>query len=877
MNSSEKRTRDSLKLMQDRVADMAGRAQAAPNDAVLRQAPAFSQLERRLNDLSQRVEVSEKAPVQSPAPELLRNELRELAKRIDTVRETAESLATRAQTQAVQTSQQELRAIEQRILGLLSETQQTFAKGTVTDAEMQRVRADVDALNKRIDQTRQNPAAERDVQTLKSAVEQLSTRVAQGPDLRPLAEMDRRIAELAQRIHEQEATPAPAFGELNQRISELDQKLDYAIQTMSAQADQALSEQLTAVGERMDRAEQQLTHLSTIERAISQLYDGLEQTRNNAQQVAEDAATQAAQRMLAQMPAQAASVPQDLSALEDGLQTVRENAQASDQRNQDTLMALHETLEHIVTKLSELETVAIGQRIAVAAGAPHIATHTGSHFAEPVQAAPVAPPPAPPAMQQDTRRDSVVFTSDSIPASAFDFPELKTEPALKAEPAVAAPYVEQAEPKLAPAEPVLAAPSSPTDQGTDDFIAAARRAAQAAQGGGAKIGIPGIGARAKKKESGSLLGKLLGRGSGEAKKAPRTVADELARTRPMPGISDAPAAQTSAFRKPLLLVGVALIGLALALSYSKISSVLKSTMPSKVSALVEPFFQDGTLPAATKSDAVVQGTSVAAQAVSVEAPPETASLSPVVATADELLTGSVAPATEQLESIVAGTATAALPLPPESIGSSQLRSDAAAGNPQAQFIIASRFMDGDRVTRDFEQAAVWYEKAAASGLAPAQYRMATLFERGRGVTRDLAKALEWYEKAAALGNVRSMHNAAVIAAGTDLGKADYAKALKWFSLAANHGLKDSQYNLAVLFERGLAGKPDKTEALFWYLAAARQNDEQAQKRADALGKAMPADAVAEVKSKIKDWTPEKAPDAANTVQVTETAWQDTAG
>ncbi len=881
LEASEKRTRENFKLMQERMSDMAGRAQAAPNDAVLRQAPAFSQLEKRLADLSQRVDVSERAPAPQPqVSELLRNELKELAKRIDTVRETAESLASRAQTQAVQTSQQELRAIEQRILGLLSETQQTFAKGTITDAEMQKVRADVDALNKRIDQTRQNPAADREVQTLRSAVEQLSTRVAQGPDMRPIADMDRRIAELAQRINEQQAAPLPAFGELDQRINELDQKLDYALQAMSTQADNALSEQLAAVGERMDRAEQQLSHLSTIERAISQLYDGLEQTRNNAQQVAEDAATQAAQRVMSQMPAQVAAVPQDLSALEEELQTVRESAQASDHRNQETLMALHETLEHIVSKLSELETAAIGKRIATAAGAAQVETYVAPNYVE-------APQVAPPHVQSHVpQRDTAVYTTDSIPASAYDFTELHPEPAARAEPVVAeAAPIPAAEPTLK-SEPQFTAPepgqdvnnlaSETVEQGPDDFIAAARRAAQAAQGG-TKIGNPGIAARIKKKESGSLLGRILGRGTSDTKKSPRTVADELARTRTIPGIADAPAEPTSAFRKPLLLVGVALISLALALSYNRISGILRTSLPGKVSTLVEPFLPDSAPNVvADKGDAAVAGTSVAAQAVNVDAPPETVSASAVTA-ADEILTGSVTPAGEQLELIVSGANKSDTPLPPDGIGSDQLRADAAAGNPQAQFIIASRYMDGERISRDFEQAASWYEKAAASGLAPAQYRMATLFERGRGVTRDLGKALEWYEKAAALGNVRSMHNAAVIAAGTDLGKPDYAKALKWFSLAANHGLKDLQFNLAVLHERGLAGKPDMAEALFWYLAAARQNDEQAQKRADALVKAVSDDTVAAVKAKLKDWVPEKAPDAANTVQVTEARWQDSAG
>jgi localization factor PodJL len=453
------------------------------------------------------------------------------------------------------------------------------------------------------------------------------------------------------------------------------------------------------------------------------------------------------------------------------------------------------------------------------------------------------------------------------PAAEEAAPSAPADPTLKSEPQFAAPE---------PSPAIASLATEAVEQGPDDFIAAARRAAQAAQGG-TKIGNPGIAARIKKKESGSLLGKILGRSTSDSKKSPRTVADELARTRAIPGIADAPAAQTSAFRRPLLLVGVALIGLALALSYNRISGILRTSLPNKVSTLVEPFLPNSAPVAVSdKGDAAVVGTSVAAQAVKVDAPPETVSASAVTA-ADEILTGSLAPPAEQLESIVSGSNKAEAPLPPDGIGTDQLRADAAAGNPQAQFIIASRYMDGERVSRDFEQAAAWYEKAAASGLAPAQYRMATLFERGRGVTRDLGKALEWYEKAAALGNVRSMHNAAVIAAGTDLGKPDYAKALKWFSLAANHGLRDSQYNLAVLHERGLAGKPDMAEALFWYLAAARQNDEQAQKRAEALVKAVPADTAVVVKAKLKDWVPDKAPDAANTVQVTEARWQDSAG
>ena len=65
-----------------------------------------------------------------------------------------------------------------------------------------------------------------------------------------------------------------------------------------------------------------------------------------------------------------------MQALEDGLQAVRESAIGADKRNQETLQAVHDTLEQIVTKLAELETAAVGQQVAAAAA-------QGNQFAAP--------------------------------------------------------------------------------------------------------------------------------------------------------------------------------------------------------------------------------------------------------------------------------------------------------------------------------------------------------------------------------------------------------------------------------------------------------------------------------------------------------------
>jgi localization factor PodJL len=205
---------------------------------------------------------------------------------------------------------------------------------------------------------------------LKAAVEQLSTRVAQGPDMRPLADMDKRILEITQRLEQtQEQTRSlPAFNDLERRIAELDHKLNEAVNGRGSSAAIEIEGQMGDISSRIARAEQQLTSMATLERAINQIYDSMEQQKNWTQQVANEAAGRMAQNIMAAGPQQVSlkGAP-EIMALQDGLQAVKSAAEHADQRNQETLEAVHETLEQIVGKLAELETAAIGQRVAAAA------------------------------------------------------------------------------------------------------------------------------------------------------------------------------------------------------------------------------------------------------------------------------------------------------------------------------------------------------------------------------------------------------------------------------------------------------------------------------------------------------------------------------
>jgi localization factor PodJL len=855
MEASEKRNRDNFRSMQDRLADMSSKAQSSTSDSVLRQAPAFTQLEARLGDLARRIESSDSNNSRG-LTDLVRRELEDLTGRIDTVRETAEHLAQRAQTSAVQASQQELRSIESRILGLLNEAQATFRNGAGT-GDLEQIRSEVERLNSRIDDARRGLASDQDVRALRQAVEQLSARVQQNSDSRPLVEMDRRIVELAQRLHDQQQflQQTPPVNDLDRRFEELEIRLGEALSAPASNpAHDALAQQIAHVSERMDRTEKQITHFETIERAITQLYEGLEQTRNSSRQVAEDAAARVAQQFagMQQSPAQPLSLVDapEIMALQEGLHALRQSTENSDTKNQETLVAVHETLEHIVSKLSELETAAIGHRVA-AAVTPQPQEQATSFAAASAQEAMlehsiVQPPSIQPAFDAQEPYLDMPSHSEGTARLVDDVPDLSLE------------------------MPKIHVAPTPAPDG-DDFIAAARRAAVAAQEQKSVLnGISPAAARFSEQGSKTLLGKFkLPFFNKKDRSTPRKVV-AVDGPKAMPEIKPAQATIDAARKRHLTILGTVGLMIATAAFYTFSGQGDVAPPPAATPAVVP---QEQPVQPQTTAPANTQG-SVEDSVMPSLNEPEQQSNSSTASVADEILTGSLP--TTMTEAVTAKPQAADAGLLPMAVGSEKLRVAASGGDPKAQFIVASRLFDGRTVAQDEAQAAYWFGKAAAAGLAPAQYRLATMYERGQGIERNLKAALDWYERAASLGNVRSMHNAAVLAANSDAGAPDYARSFKWFSLASSHGLKDSQFNLAVMLERGLGTQADIAEAAFWYSVAAAQDDSDAKARADLLIKQLSAADAAALKERVVSWQAQKAPVEANVFKADEKAYNDKA-
>lgn len=212
---------------------------------------------------------------------------------------------------------------------------------------------------------------------------------------------------------------------------------------------------------------------------------------------------------------------------------------------------------------------------------------------------------------------------------------------------------------------------------------------------------------------------------------------------------------------------------------------------------------------------------------------------------------------------------------PDTIQPAALADAARSGDALALFEIAARYSEGrNGVTADEAQAVKWYQMAADKGFAPAQYRLGSIYEKGTGVARDINKAKGFYEQAADQGNASAMHNLAVLYASGALGQQDYATAANWFTKAANLGISDSQFNLAILCARGNGVTQDLGESYKWFAIAAKAGDKDAAAKRDEVAKAMkPAD-LDKAKAATDAWKPQQLDNKANGIELPD-AWTGT--
>jgi localization factor PodJL len=204
-----------------------------------------------------------------------------------------------------------------------------------------------------------------------------------------------------------------------------------------------------------------------------------------------------------------------------------------------------------------------------------------------------------------------------------------------------------------------------------------------------------------------------------------------------------------------------------------------------------------------------------------------------------------------------------------------LRAAAAKGDPAAEFEVAVRLAEGRGVPQNFAAAAEWFERAAHRGLVPAQFRLGGLYEKGMGVKKDLEAARRLYLAASNAGHAKAMHNLAVLYAEGADGKPDYQSAAYWFRKAADYGVTDSQYNLGILYARGIGVETNLAEAYKWFALAAREGDRESAKKRDELGTRLDQVTAAAAHAAVRTWVAEPQPEAATQVKTPAGGWDGT--
>lgn len=151
--------------------------------------------------------------------------------------------------------------------------------------------------------------------------------------------------------------------------------------------------------------------------------------------------------------------------------------------------------------------------------------------------------------------------------------------------------------------------------------------------------------------------------------------------------------------------------------------------------------------------------------------------------------------------------------------------------PDAQYSMAVRFEDGDRVEKNLKMAIKWYEACANNGFgkwqSEAQASLGLRYLEGNGVIQDFVKAYEWITKSALQGNAPSIF----FISDWHLKKSDKQDQLLgrvMLETAASRGLPQAQFRLALYYSDGKLVQPDYSLAATWARKASEQGYAKAQ-------------------------------------------------
>jgi localization factor PodJL len=869
--------------------------------------PDFSALERHLFKITSQIEAlqrpdgieqsiaafrSELAEIRTAiteamprrAIESIENEIRSLSRRIDDTRQNGiDAKALAGIEQALGEIREVLRSLTpaEQLAGYDEAIRNLGAKldlilrANDDPSTVRQLEGAIAALRAIVSNIASNDALVRlsdDVHTLSSKVDQLS-RAPNNSD--SFAVLEQRIAALTSTLETRER---PAAGENTDQLESALRALSDRIDRMPVGTDNAsafahLEQRVSYLLERLEASTDNRPSLD-LGRVEAGLHDILGYLENQNATLLAQSSRSAAE------PADSGLI--DLVKRE--LTDLRFNQTEAGRHTQDSLEAVHNTLGHVVDRLAMIEGDLRAVRAQPVAPAPEAAPApqaAAPRGAPPPQPKPELPNPAAAQEQFAAAPREFQAVPPPIPAVAVVTPHAISE--------ILEPHTQAhtpIEPDLPPDHPLepgtrptgraaspserIAASESAISEipaagrektsekvSTSSFIAAARRAAQAAA---AAQPVDGKGPRGSVKKP-----------AGDKAKEGSTI--------------------TSKIRS--LLVGASVVVIVLGTFKMAMSLLEGGSLPpmpamessSEPPAAAQPPAQDSAKPAMPDpvAPSMTSPTPIGRQSLNNSAPassdaaasvaiPQAPAPSAAPAASNDVTGAIPAPQTSS-----AGRKFGQVQVPPsenlpDGIGGPVLRAAALKGDPTAAYEIGVRFAEGKGVAANYDEAAKWYDRAARAGVVPAIFRLGTFYEKGLSVKKDADIARRYYLQAAERGNAKAMHNLAVLDADGGGRGANYKSASQWFRKAADRGVADSQFNLGILYARGIGVEQNLAESFKWFSLAAAQGDADAARKRDDVAKRLDPQSLAAAKLAIQTFTPEPQPDDAVNVASPAGGW-----
>lgn len=893
--------------------------------------PDFSSLERHLLKITSQIESLQRPDHTDQAINGFRAELAEIRnaiteamprRAIESIENEIRSLHRRIdETRSNGTDGQVLSGIE-RALADIKQVLRTLTPAeqlTGYDEAIRNLGAKLDLILRAND----DPSTVRQLEGAISALRGIVSNVASNEALARLSEDVQLLSSKVDQVN-RPSDRGDSFAVLEQRIAALTAALETRERPQAAESTEHLEGAIRALSDRFDRMQVGNDSASTfahLEQRVSYLLERIENnsdSRGSNLGRVEDGLHDILRHLERQQATYSAlaesrsSAPSPDSGMVDlvkrELSDIRYSQAETNRSTQDSLEAVHNTLGHVVDRLSMIEGDLRSVRTAPPAPAPMpmaaplqmaapaepapmareqqpqpqqpkydpkpelqnpaAAQHAHSTFvAAPREfhaAAPAAPPPVPTA-PVPPRAISEILEPHTAPARAAIAPELPPdhplEPGTRPNGRPATPSERIAASESAISE-IPAPPKEPVS--SSSFIAAARRAAQAA----AAAQPPEKPARGVK-----------------AAIAARTKDKGQAKVQGQEGASTI----TSKIRS--LLVGASVVVIVLGTFKMAMNLLEGGSAPPAPQAMEntssqpapqapppvenKPAAPEQVTPSMTsptpigkqsQNNAAPAPATNSAGTASVEIPPAPA-VAPPARSSD--VTGALSGASHARLGTVQVPPSEKLP---DGIAGPGLRTAAMKGDANAAYEIGLRFAEGKGVAANYDEAAKWYDRAAQAGVVPATFRLGTLYEKGLGVKKDADIARRYYTQAAERGNAKAMHNLAVLDADGGGRGANYKSAAQWFRKAADRGVADSQFNLGILYARGIGVEQNLAESYKWFTLAAGQGDADAATKRDDVAKRLDPQSLAAAKLAIQTFSAEPQPDDAVNVQAPAGGW-----